>query len=78
MSCVAEANAVRMNKSYVNVNRPDGVRPEAIISGEGCGMLRTSSMKAAVINACIVTIHHLFDLKISTRGLQSGFNVQGR
>ena len=67
-----------MNNINVNANSPEGVCPEAMVSGEGCGMLKTSNMNAAVINACIVIIHHLLDLKMSTSGLQSGFNVQGR
>ena len=78
MSCVAEANAVMMNRSSVTVNILMGVSPAAIIASSGRGMESVSRMKATDINICMETTHHRLVLMISTKGLQNGLIVHGR
>ena len=67
-----------MNSSRVNENRPIGVVPDAIVWAEGCGIVNARTMNAADITVCIVRIHHLLVLMMSTNGLQRNLSVHGR
>ena len=78
MSWVADAKAANMKRMSVNVNRLIGVVPAAIVSADGCGIVRAWIRNATDMMICIVMIHHLFVLMMSTNGLQRNFNVHGR
>ena len=78
MSWVADAKAVMINSTNVSVNILTGVLPEAIMSGEGCGRVNVSKMKAKLIRACIITIHQRLVRRMSTNGLHRGLMTHGR
>ena len=78
MSCVAEAKAVIQKMTNVAINGDTETPPAAIPSGEGDGNTATRVAKATAIRSCIVTVHHLLVLRMSTKGLQRGLMNHGR
>ena len=66
MSCEAEANPVMTNRMSIHVKV------------EEAGSIAARAPTATAISSCIVTIHQRLLLKMSTKGLQSGFTSQGR
>ena len=74
MSCVADANAVIQNMTKVTKNNGD----ELMASPLSCGSRKGRSSMAADIRICMVSIHHLLVLMISTNGLHRGLITHGR
>jgi hypothetical protein len=74
MSCVAEVKAVTQNSANVMKNK--GVC--AMVSPVVCGSRNGSMSIATDISICMVIIHHLLLLMISTKGLHRGFITHGK
>ena len=67
-----------IKRMSITVKSEMGVWPDAISSGDGCGMVIVSKTKAAVIRICMAINHQRLVLMISTNGLQNGLIVHGR
>jgi hypothetical protein len=66
MSCVAEANASSQKNARVILKKNDA------------GIVSATLAKPRARTSWVMTIHHLFVLRRSTRGLQIGLMTHGR